>query len=91
MRITVIIFLLVALLGLVVTADCRWGFIPLPLRGPEAGLIVGALAFFVGLIASLLAVVVAFVALRRSHAKGSGLILGLSCLLLVSFAIVFIA
>jgi hypothetical protein len=80
-----------ASLGLFITADCRWGFAPLPLHGPEAGLIVGSLAFFGGLIASVLAMVFAALALRRSKSRrSSGFVLGVSCLLLVGFAIVFI-
>jgi len=91
MRVTAVIFSLVALLGLFITADCRWGLIQLQLRGSEAGSIVGALAFFLGITASLLAAVLAVIALRRPEAKGSVFILSLSCLLLVSFAVVFIA
>jgi hypothetical protein len=91
MKALAIICSLVALLGLFITADCRWGFAPLPLRGPEAGLIVGSLAFFAGLIASVLATLFAFVALRRSTSRrGSAFLLGCGCILLLSFAVVFV-
>ena len=86
------IFFGLSLVALFVTADCRWGFVPIPVHGPESGLIVGALAHFLGLFTSLLATLFASVALRRNKGgKVSAILLGASGLLLLSFVIILIA
>jgi hypothetical protein len=91
MKALAIICSLAASLGLFITADCRWGFAPLPLRGPEAGLIVGSLAFFAGLVASILATLFAFVALCRStNRRGPAFLLGCGCTLLLGLAVFFV-
>jgi len=92
MKALAIIFFVVGLVAFFVTADCRWGFVPLQLQGPEAGLIVGALALFLGLLASLLASLFAFIALQGAKAtKGPRILLGSSCLLLLGFVIVLVS
>jgi hypothetical protein len=85
------IFFGLSLVALIIVAGCRWGFLPIPVRGSEGGLILGALAHAVGLLTSLLATLFASVAVRRSTgAQGSGILLGVSGLLLLSFVVILI-
>jgi hypothetical protein len=91
MKALAIIFLLIGLLALFIAADLHWGFIPLGLKGPEEGLIVGSIAFVIGIVSSLFAAVFAFVAWRRrGTTRSPGFLLCCAGALLLGFVLVFI-
>jgi hypothetical protein len=91
MKLAAAIFFGLSLVALLLVAGCRWGFPPISASGPEGGLIVGALAHAAGLLTSLLATLFASIAVRRTRgAQGSGILLGGSALLLLSFVVILV-
>jgi len=91
MRVLAVIFSVVGLFLLSLVADLRWGYLRLPLVGSESGLIVASLAFFVGLAASAVATLFAFLQLRRTACiTSSRWLLAWCCALLLGFGVIFV-
>ena len=80
------------LLLLLVVADLRWGFVPLPLGGGlESGFIVLSLAWVIGLAASAAALLLALLGLRwGERVRSSRWLLAWCCVLVLGFGLLFV-
>ena len=89
MRIAALIFSLISFCGLLMLVNVEvYHFMPAS-SGPEGGLIDGALGFVFGGIASLIALLFAFLHFWRvQSAKSSRLLLAWCCLVLLGFVFV---
>ena len=83
-------FFILGLLGLLLFAELRSAFVPIPMRWNEAAFIIGAWGFSLGWLASLTASLFASIAARRNNLpRGQGLLLG-CCFLLLGFLAVLV-
>ena len=91
MRIAALIFSLISFCGLLMLVNVEvYRFMPVS-SGPEGGLIDGALGFVFGGIASLIALLFAFLHFRRARsARFSHVLLAWCCLVSLGFVFVFL-